>query len=239
MLPIFDSYDEEKKILIQYISGRRSDNKPLKILEAGCGRRWTIDLNGINYHLTGVDLDAKALNHRITQVKDLDEGFQGDLREVNLPERSFDVIYNSFVLEHIDGAEKVLRNFVQWLKPGGVIILRIPDRQSAFGFLTRLTPFWFHVFIRRYFFGNPNAGKPGFDPYPTYYDQVVSRKGIAEFCKQNGLVVREEWGHPYPSESDRFKFLLRVIVWMVHVLSFGTLSYKHNNLTFVLEKQLS
>lgn len=237
MLPIFDSYAQEKKIFVQYINGRGSNNKTIKILEAGCGRRWTIDLNGIDYHLTGIDLDGKALHHRVTEVKDLHEGIEGDLRKINLPEESFDVIYNSFVLEHIDGAEDVLRKFVQWLKPGGILIIRIPDKQSAFGFLTRLTPFWFHVFVRRYFFGNPNAGKPGFDPYPTYYDRVVSRKGMAEFCQKNPLVIREEWGHPYPSQWDRFKPLLKIVARTVYLLSFGTLSYRHNNLTYVLEKR--
>ena len=37
---------------------------PIKILEAGCGRRWEIQLEPGNYHLTGVDLDEHALEHR-------------------------------------------------------------------------------------------------------------------------------------------------------------------------------
>ena len=35
--------------------------RELQILEAGCGRKWPIDLSGVRYRLTGVDLDAKAL----------------------------------------------------------------------------------------------------------------------------------------------------------------------------------
>ena len=41
---------------------------PMKILEAGCGRRWEIRLEPKDYHLTGVDLDAHALDHRLSEV---------------------------------------------------------------------------------------------------------------------------------------------------------------------------
>jgi hypothetical protein len=34
---------------------------PIKILEGGCGRKWPVDLSGVTYHLTGIDLDEHAL----------------------------------------------------------------------------------------------------------------------------------------------------------------------------------
>ena len=53
----------------------------------------------------------------------------------------YDVIYYSYVLEHVEGAERVLKNFVRWMKRGGIIILRFPKRDSARGILTLVTPF--------------------------------------------------------------------------------------------------
>lgn len=237
MLSIFKNFQEEADLLESYISKQAAKNGALKILEAGCGRRWAIKPNGVQYHLTGIDMDKKALEIRKYETKDLDEIIEGDLRTAQLPNDNYDVIYNSFVLEHIDGAEKVMQNFYQWLRPGGIAIVRFPDRNSAYGFLTRLTPFWVHVFVKKYIQGNPNAGKPGYDPYPTYHDLIVSTKGMRSFCEKNNFVIREEKGHPYPSEWDRFKLPISLVTRLVYLLSFGKFAYAHNNLTYILEKK--
>ncbi|MGH9955766.1 MAG: methyltransferase domain-containing protein, partial [Pyrinomonadaceae bacterium] len=79
------------------------------------------------------------------------------------------VIYNSFVLEHIEDASQVLQNSTRWLKPGGIVVLKIPDPDSVCGFITRVTPHWFHVFYYRYLLGARNAGKPGYAPYTIDY----------------------------------------------------------------------
>jgi 2-polyprenyl-3-methyl-5-hydroxy-6-metoxy-1,4-benzoquinol methylase len=76
---------------------------PLEILEAGCGRRWPHELK-MQYRLTGVDTDAEALKARVEQRKDLDVAILGDIRTVDLPESSYDVVYCGWVLEHISGA---------------------------------------------------------------------------------------------------------------------------------------
>ena len=116
------------------------------------------------------------------------------------------------------------------------MILRFPDRQSAYGFMTRLTPFWFHVFFKKVMMGDPNAGKPGFAPYRVYYDRIVSRKGMKEFCDRNKLTIKEEWGHPYPMYWDSHPALLKLACRTVYALSLGTLAHGHNNLTYILEK---
>ena len=236
MLRLLESYDFEKQMIERYIKENAAKNGALNILEAGCGQEWGLDLKGIKYHLTGVDIDRDALEIRKYQTKDLDEIIEGDLITVNLPENHYDVIYNSYVLEHIHGAEAVMKNFNRWLKPGGIMILRFPDRQSSYGFMTRFTPHWFHVFFKRVLMGNPNAGKPGFAPYRVFYDRLVSTKGMNEFCQKNKLNVREEWGHPYPMSWDSHPGFLRFACRTMSILSLGTLAHAHNNLTYILEK---
>lgn len=236
MLRLLESYDFEKEMLERYIKGNAAKNGNLKILEAGCGQAWGLNLRGVNYHLTGVDVDRDALEIRKYKTKDLDDIIEGDLCTVSLQENHFDVIYNSYVLEHINGAETVMKNFHKWLKPGGIIILRFPDRQSAYGFMTRVTPFWFHVFFKKVMMGDPNAGKPGFAPYRVFYDRIVSRKGMKEFCDTHNLKIKEEWGHPYPMHWDSYPALLRLACRTVYALSLGSLAHGHNNLTYILEK---
>jgi SAM-dependent methyltransferase len=199
---------------------------PLRILEAGCGRSWTFKLS-VPYSLTGLDLDADALAAR----KDLDQAVVGDLRTVDFPPHSFDVIYNAFVLEHVSGAQQVLERFLRWLAPGGMLIIKVPDRDSAYGFLTRMTPFWAHVLIYRYVLGVKWAGKPGHGPYRTYYDRVVSERGLREFCRRNGLPTPELYRMCSYADHGPVRFA----AFLTSMLSAGRLAWRHNNLLFIMQ----
>lgn len=236
MVNRFQSFKQEIELLEEYVKQQASKNEVLHILEAGCGRAWPLNMDGIKFHLTGVDTDTKALEIRKSKSKDLHEIIEGDLREVELEENKFDIVYSSFVLEHIDGAEIVLDKFQKCLKPGGVLILRFPDRDSGFGFVARMTPFWMHVFYKKYLLGNPNAGKPGFDPYPVFYDNVVSQRGFRSFCDKNHLTIKEEWGHRFFARPNTVGRLSDILVKTLYVFSFGKLAYTHDNLTYISQK---
>ena len=213
-----------------HILRHASERGDLNIIEAGCGRRWPYEIDGINFKLTGIDLDEDALKIRKNKLNDLDITILGDLRSVELAESSYDVIYSAFVLEHIDGAQVVLDNFLRWLRPGGLMILKFPDRDSVYGFITRITPFWFHVFYKKYIMRRQNAGKPGFPPYPTYHNKIISRRAFLEFAKENNLSILEEIG---TGRLPRFQMLITRIL---DGLSFGKLSSSHIDLLYVLEK---
>jgi len=236
-LKMFNSYNQEVDLLEKHVRDLFDGTSELEILEAGCGRSWPLNLNGIKYKITGVDIDQRALESRVNDARDLDEAILADLRYLDLGSRRFDVIYNSFVLEHVENARLVLENLHYWLKPGGLLILKVPDLNTVFGFVTRMTPFWFHVAYYKYILGRKNAGKPGFGPYPTHYDQIVSRDGIREFCKSHHLEVKEEYGLcTYQVEKGIRTQLVRIVAISVSVISLGRLPWKHNNLTYVLKK---
>lgn len=115
-----ESYEHIDQIQIDVIrTHSRQLGRPLSILEAGCGQRWTFDLSGTEYTLTGVDLDPVALELRKTKTRDLDVAIVGDIASIELPVESFDVVYSSFVLEHVQRADVAVKNFARWLKPGG------------------------------------------------------------------------------------------------------------------------
>jgi SAM-dependent methyltransferase len=226
-LHMLAEYCEVIAVLERHI---RSTGKSLTILEAGCGRSWPLKLEGLEASLTGIDLDPVALRNR----RDLARAIVGDVRDRTLlAPRSCDVVYSSFVLEHVEGAEQVLENFLTWLRPGGLILLRIPDGASAYGFATRFSPFWLHVLYKRWIAGMPNAGKPGFDPYPVYYDPVVSRRGLRDFCHRKGCSIVEEHGSGFYMRG-RLGLLMRLAAMLLSALSFGRLSWRHNDLTYVI-----
>jgi SAM-dependent methyltransferase len=214
----FNAMDKMLRARLEALPG------PLRILEAGCGRTWAHKLS-VPYELTGLDLDPDALAART----DLDRAIVGDLRTAEFAPHSFDVIYNAFVLEHVRGARQVLERFLGWLAPGGMLILKVPDRDSAYGFLTRCSPFWAHVLIYRYMLGYRQAGTPGHAPYPTYYDEVVSERGLREFCLGNGMNAPELY-RLCSYENQRSVRTAAFVTWL---LSGGRLPWRHNNLLLI------
>lgn len=211
----------------------------LRILEAGCGRRWYLDLEGIDFHLAGVDLNSDALRIRIEQAGDLDEAIVGDLREVTLQPEFYDVIYCSFVLEHVTGAEQVLDRLLAALKPGGMLLLRIPDGDSVYGFLARRSPFWLHVQYKRRIQRNKLAGKPGRGPFPTVYDPVVSWRGITDYCARYGVEVADAYSSNF--HLDHFRGVATIAdrgMQLVAKASRGRLTADHSNLSLVIRKPL-
>ena len=232
-------YNKLIEIISRIICEKARVSETLNILEAGCGRKWFINLRGIKYRLTGVDLDKNALDIRKNKQKDLDIAINADLQTASLAENSYDIIYNENVLEHVAGAEVVLRNFVKWLKPDGILILIFPNRDSATGFVARIAPFWVHVFFKKYIERNRNinAGKPGYDPYPVFFDKVVSRNGIYEYCDRNGLFVKEEYRlDSRPIRSQIVWFFAQIMMWCLHLFSFMRLSFNYRNLVYIIEK---
>lgn len=201
----------------------------IEILEAGCGRRWPYRLHDVRYVLTGVDVNEDALRIRQEEKKDLDHVILGDLRTVRLEEHHFDIVYSAFVLEHIAEAELVFANFLRWLKPGGLMILKFPDRDSVYGFVTRITPYWLHVLYKRYLVGNPNAGKPGFGPFPTVHEEIISRRAFLATIRRHQLTIKEEYGFGTLPTWQRLG--TRVLAG----LSLGRLVADYCNLLYILE----
>ncbi len=228
---------EERAVMADHIRALSRGAGPLHILEAGCGPAWGLDLKGIQYTLTGIDLDKQALDIRLNTLKDLDVAICGDLRSVALEAGKYDVIVNAYVLEHVAGAEEVLTNFVRWLRPGGILLLVIPNRDSVKGFVARITPFWFHVFFRKHIIGEATAGKPGHAPYPTCFDEVVSRRGIYQFCEKHRLDIKAEYYLGYERPKNWISnACMAAISWVIHLGSFRTLSLKYVDLMYVLQK---
>jgi SAM-dependent methyltransferase len=235
---LLKSWDQDCRLMEKYIKQKAIDRSPLHILEAGCGQYWPLDLKGIQFTLTGVDIDKHALHLRKTRYNDLNEMIVGDLRSLDLEENRYDVIYNSYVLEHIDGAEGVLDKFSNWLKPGGILILRMPDRNSVRGFVTRVTPFWFHMFYNKYIVRFRDTGKAGSGPYPTFYDPIVSRAGIQEYCRDNHFIIKEEYGQGSDVGGQGITgFLIYLFARSVSFLSLGKLAWEYSDLTYILEKE--
>lgn len=238
---IIPKASDELNVLSGYLRSEAAERPVLRVLEAGCGREWHLQSEGIALEIFGIDTDSHALEFRRDVRRDLDHAIVGDLRTAQLPVAQFDVVYSSYVLEHVDGAERALDNMVAALKPGGLLMLRVPDLDGVQTFVARRLPHWCAVLYHRYVWGIKNAGKPGFAPYPTHYDQVISASGFHEYCGRAGLSIIDQMGVVSYSEIGQ-GFLSRfvpIIARMISIVSLGSVHDRYVNLTFVARKEVA
>ncbi len=98
---------------------------PLKILDAGCGTGAVMKYLAPYGEVAGFDFSAEAL--RFSQQRGLTRLTQASVVDVPFADRQFDVIVSFDVICEMGVDEFVaLREFQRILKPGGLIVLRLP-----------------------------------------------------------------------------------------------------------------
>jgi len=150
------------------------------------------DLGADELRETGADVSVEAIDDdrpvtraAIAAEPRLSRCRLGDLRTVSLAPRSYDIVQCTLLLERIRHAELVLDRLVGALKPGGLLLLQVRDRDSAAGFLDRALPGW----TRRLIWRKHRPGRPG--PHPAVYERLASVRGVQSYALLRGLVIAE------------------------------------------------
>jgi SAM-dependent methyltransferase len=153
-----------------------------KVLDAGCGYTLPLDFPR-SVRLVGLDVSPDAL----AKNRNIDVGLVGDVETYPLPGDEFDAILCWTVLEHLDNPRAALANMARAIRPGGLLIVGIPNIWSLKGLLTKLTPHRFHVWVYRRIFGWEDAGRPGFGPYRTYLRWEIAPNRLARLALVENL----------------------------------------------------
>ena len=172
-----------------YVAGR--GGQQVVILQAGCTTSGT-DLGAAGLLAAGADIlvslidDSQPVTSAAVGVNPALAGCaQGDLRTLPLPPRSADIVLCPLLLQRIKHTELVLDRLVAAIKPGGLLLLRFRDRDSAAGFLDRALP----ALARRLIWRWRRPGQPG--PYPAVYERLSSARGVQAYALMRGLVIAE------------------------------------------------
>ncbi|WP_459802700.1 class I SAM-dependent methyltransferase [Herbidospora sp. RD11066] len=200
-----------------------SPGTPLDVLVAGCGRGEPLELGGVDCRVTGVDEDRPALRAHTTQRPDLHVYALGDMRSVPMTPRGFDVVTVEFLLERIEYAELVLDRMVNALRPGGLLLVRVRDRESAYGFVDRIAPDWL-----RKRFG---------EPLPAVYESVCSREGLRAYCLMRGLMIAEDRSDTTgPARLGPRRKLVETVCRAAAYLSRGRLDSVYDEVTLIVRR---
>ncbi len=208
-----------------------------RILEAGCGSVTNIKLPAES-QITGLDISQRELDaNRI-----LSERIVGDLQTYEFPADTFDLIVCWDVLEHLPRPEMALERFVGALKPGGLLLIKIPNRNSVKATIVRLTPYWFHCLVYRGLYGH-RFGSPGVIPFRTFFRRAIGPHRLEAFAKQKELCT--ELCQMFESKIQlRFREklgigdrLITIGEWFVRIVSFGRLTLILSECTYVFRKK--
>jgi len=160
----------------------RGGRPPSVVLDVGCGRQSNVVFPGAEL-VVGTDIDGEGLAGNRT----VDIAIAGDIVATDLPERSVDAIACIYVLEHVRHPDLVLAKFARALRPGGVLVVAVPNVAAPKAKITRWTPLSFHTFVYRRLLGrnDPNTGLP----FATVLDPSIRPDRIEELARDIGLRV--------------------------------------------------
>jgi ubiquinone/menaquinone biosynthesis C-methylase UbiE len=114
--------------ILEYLELKEGD----LLLDAGCGEGFYLMLlrNLYGCRLVGIESDQKMLDLAQQWIKPTEKLLlqTKDICQMNFPENYFDKIICSEVLEHIDDDNLAVKNLFRVLKPGGVLVVTVPNK---------------------------------------------------------------------------------------------------------------
>jgi SAM-dependent methyltransferase len=212
--------------------------RPVSVLQAGCLAPLRelgigeLEETGYDISLCVVDSDEPLTRQVLDQTQDLyDRVIVGDLRTVPLPPRGFDIVYCGQLLERVSHVELVLDRLISALRPGGLLLIRLGDRDSAWGLLNRRLP----GVARRAIWHSLSPGVPG--PFPAVYERAATQRGIASYALMRGLVIAQRSAdYTLPGNSRRLSSTMRITCAVICRLSRGRFCDSHDELLYVIRK---
>jgi ubiquinone/menaquinone biosynthesis C-methylase UbiE len=119
--------DEILSLWTDLVSGYAGDPAQTRLLDLGCGTgRFTIAIaERLGYHVTGADMSGEMLAR--AKEKDTDNRIiwdQQDAQHLTYGDKSFNAVFISHLLHHVDSPLSVLREAGRVLDSPGVILLR-------------------------------------------------------------------------------------------------------------------
>lgn len=153
----------------------------LRVLDLGAGAGIVKEMNfrGLAARVCGVDPDP-----RVVQNPYLDDARVGFGESIPYPDASFDLVFADNVLEHLENPVPVFVEIARTLMPGGLLLVKTPNRRHYVPTLARLLPHRIHGWYNRL------RGRDVEDTFPTFY-RANTPAALARHAVAAGLRLRE------------------------------------------------
>ncbi len=174
-------------------SGVLKLNAKPKLLDVGCGMGFFLDLmRQAGWDTKGIEPAPEAARHAREKLKlDL---YEGTIEEAVLSD-SFDAVTLWYVLEHVPNPHEILDRVARLLKPGGLLIIRVPNQNVT---IDRILNF---LGFQKFFLINPPRHL--FDYSPKTLSRFLDQRGFRILSIRNGI----------PRATGTWLELLRRYAW--------------------------
>ena len=114
-----------------------------EVLEVGCapGKWLAFMAKEFGLKPSGIEYSEAGMNATLRNFKLLGL-VSGFIRAVDFfqikPDRQFDVVMSFGFIEHFTNVDEVAELHLKWLKPGGILILGVPNFHGIYSFLQRI-----------------------------------------------------------------------------------------------------
>lgn len=98
------------------------------LLDVGCGQGYFLrSVRDLGWDVLGIDMSQRAVEECRSQGL---EAKKGELKEMGFPDNSFDAVHLFHVFEHLPEPAAFVDEVFRILRPGGEIILTVPNNRS-------------------------------------------------------------------------------------------------------------
>ncbi|MGC2639242.1 MAG: class I SAM-dependent methyltransferase [Acidobacteriaceae bacterium] len=119
------------------------------LLDMGCSSGAFLEtLRGPSWNLSGIEMSAESAT--LARERTGADIFNGTILEAAFAPGSFDVVTCFDVLEHLYEPRRVMARVAEWLKPGGIFYVLVPNIDSAEGRVFR--SYWHGLELPRHLF---------------------------------------------------------------------------------------
>lgn len=174
-------------------------SNPPRVLEVACGMGIEANLLSLaGYRVTGIDIEEESIRlarHFKDFLKTEMSIAKGDAFRLDFPDHHFDCVYSQGFLEHFHDEDvvRLIREQFRVLKPGGFLLIDVPNRWSAytlykaytrlvhggwhFGFERSFSPSRLRAFVRHAGGGTAESTRWGWSfygyPVKAKFDYIV------------------------------------------------------------------
>ena len=145
--------------------------------------------------------------------------------------QSFDLVFASWVLEHLAQPENDWRQIGRVLRPGGVFVFITPNKRHPLALLNRSLGRFSRLqgqLVYRFY------GRKAVDSFPTYY-RANSRADLSQLAASAGMRLTQLQAIPDPTYMALNRTMFRVSSWLESILPAG----RHIHLVGLAEKDAS
>jgi ubiquinone/menaquinone biosynthesis C-methylase UbiE len=137
-----DNLDTKKAVTHAEALGRLAPIEGKKLLEVGSGygTNLAVFIKDFGVDGYGIEPDGEGFGRSFTSSRELFAANGLDPERIvaatgealPFPEATFDLVYSSYVLEHVQDPVQVLKEAVRVTKPGGTLLFELPNHLSYF-----------------------------------------------------------------------------------------------------------